>query len=256
MMLRAEPLAALPGVAHAFFTRAGGVSEGIFASLNCGFGSRDDPAHVAENRRRATARLDLPADTLCTPYQCHGNDCVTVTAPWRPGAAPRADAMVTDRPGVALGVLTADCAPVLLAGRRARVVGVVHAGWRGALAGVVEAAVEAMAALGARPGDTVAAIGPCIGPQSYEVGPEFHAAFHAADPANAGRFTPAARPKHHLFDLPGYIAGRLAALGLAEVVSLAHDTCADAERFFSYRRARHAGEDDHGRLLSAVALMD
>ncbi len=256
MMLRAEPLAALPGVTHAFFTRAGGVSEGIFASLNCGFGSRDDPAHIAENRRRAPARLDLPADALCTPYQCHGNGCITVTAPRARVAAPRADATVTDRPGVALGVLTADCAPVLLAGRSAGVVGVVHAGWRGALAGVVEAADEAMAALGARPGDTVAAIGPCIGPRSYEVGPEFHAAFHAADPANAGRFTPAARPDHHLFDLPGYIAGRLVALGLAEVVSLAHDTCADAERFFSHRRAHLAGERSYGRLLSAIALAD
>ncbi len=254
IMLGAEPLAALPSVRHGFFTRNGGVSEGPFASLNCGLSAGDEPARVAENRARATARLDLPWDALCTPYQCHGTHCIAVTSPWPHDARPKADALVTDRPGLALGVLTADCAPVLLADASARVVGIAHAGWRGALAGVLEAAVGAMAELGAAPANVVAAVGPCIGPNSYEVGPEFRAAFLADDPANEGFFTPAQRGGHAMFDLAGYIAGRLAALGLGDIVSLAHDTCADAERFFSYRRSCLNGEPSYGRLISAIAL--
>ena len=253
-MIEAPGLNASPGVRHGFFTREGGVSEGDYASLNCGFGSGDERENVTENRARAMARLGL--DDLCTTYQRHGADCVTVTAPWTRDRQPRADAMVTDRPGLALGVLTADCAPVLFADPIARVVGAAHAGWRGALSGVLEAAVEAMAALGAEPGNIVAALGPCIGPDSYEVGPEFHAAFVAAGPANAAYFAPAKRKGHRMFDLPGYVAGRLEALGLASVATLAHDTHADAKRFFSYRRATLTGERDHGRLLSAIALAE
>ncbi|MFQ5959475.1 MAG: peptidoglycan editing factor PgeF [Alphaproteobacteria bacterium] len=256
MILHAEPLRAAGAVRHGFFTREGGVSEGPFASLNCGLGSGDDPQRVAGNRARAMARLDLDGEALITAYQCHSADCVTVTEPWERGAAPKADAMVSHRPGVALGILTADCAPVLFADASAGVIGAAHAGWRGALGGVLEATVAAMAALGAARERTVAALGPCIGPQCYEVGPEFFAAFRDADAANAALFTASARDGHYMFDLPGYVMRRLSGLGLAGVALLAHDTCADAERFFSYRRACHAGERDYGRLLSAIALAE
>lgn len=255
-MIRADALGTAAGVRHGFFTRQGGVSRGVYASRNCGFGSGDDRALVAENRARALADIGLAKGSLVTAYQCHGTHCVTVTEPWATGEAPRADAMVSSRPGIALGVLSADCAPVLLADRRAGVVGVAHAGWRGALAGVVEAAMTGMAALGARPADTVAAIGPCIGQASYEVGPEFRAAFVAADGGNAGYFVPSTRDGHHRFDLAAYLAARLATLGLASVEVLGLDTCADGERFFSYRRACHKGEADYGRLISMVALAE
>jgi len=251
---RAAPLEALGGVRHGFLTRAGGVSEGAFASLNCGYGTDDDPARVARNRAIALDRVGAPDATLCTAYQRHTALCVTVTEPWPDGAGPQVDAMVTDRPGIALGVLTADCAPVLLADRARRVIGAAHAGWRGALAGVLEAAVAGMAALGSAPGDIVAAVGPCIGQGSYQVGAEFRDAFAAADPANDRYFTAAVREGHHMFDLPGHVADRLAALGLAEVAAVAPDTCADAERFFSYRRACLRGERDYGRLISIIAL--
>lgn len=246
--------AALKGVRHGFFTRRGGVSRGLFASRNCGFGSGDEAALVAENRARAVT--DLKTDALVTTYQCHSARCVTVTEPWAPGDAPQADAMASDRPGIALGILTADCAPVLFADQRARVVGVAHAGWRGALDGVVEAAFDAMAALGATAGETVAAVGPCIGQASYEVGPEFRDAFVAADAGNAGFFVRSTRPDHHRFDLAGYVAARLSAMGLASVEVLGLDTYGDEARFFSYRRACHAGEDDYGRLISLVTLED
>ena len=256
MLIQADALSALPGVRHGFFSRAGGVSEGPFAALNCGFGSGDRAERVDENRSRALARLALPIESLCTAYQRHGTNCVRVTAPWRYDDRPEADALVTDHPGIALGVLTADCAPVLLADHRAGVVGVAHVGWRGALAGIVGAAVDAMAALGARPADIVAAIGPCIGPANYEVGPEFAATFRAANFANDAYFAPAKRTDHFMFDLPAYVADRLGARGVAEVAALPHDTCADAERFFSYRRALLAGEADYGRMLSTIALAD
>jgi hypothetical protein len=244
--------AALAGVRHGFFTRKGGVSQGLFASRNCGFGSGDDAASVAENRNRAMARLG--ADTLVTAYQCHSARCVTVTEPWAPGDAPQADAMVSNRFGIALGVLTADCAPVLFADRSARVIGAAHAGWRGALDGVTDAAFAGMAALGATAAETVAVVGPCIAQASYEVGPEFQQRFVAADGANAGYFVLSARDDHYMFDLPGYVAMRLGALGLASVEVLALDTCADEALFFSYRRTCHAGEVDYGRLISLVAL--
>ena len=253
-MLTAGALDGIAGVRHGFFTRAGGVSEGLYGSLNCGFGSGDDPGHVAENRARAMTRLELAGEALCTAYQHHSNDCLTVEAPWPRGEAPRADAMVTTRPGIALGILTADCTPVLFADREAGVIGAAHAGWRGALGGVLDATIVAMAALGARAASTVAAVGPCIGPASYEVGPEFHDAFLAADAANVTCFTASARDGFFLFDLPGYVAGRLAALGVGRIASLDLDTRADESRFFSYRRACLAGEKDYGRLLSAIAM--
>jgi YfiH family protein len=241
-------------VRHAFFTREGGVSAGLFASLNCGYGSGDDPQHVARNRAIAAERLAVADDRLVTCYQIHSATVLTVEQPWRREEAPRADGMVTDRPGIALGVLAADCAPVLFADADAGVIGAAHGGWRGALGGVMEATVEAMAALGAVPARIRAGIGPCIRQESYEVGPEFPGRFVEIDGASGGFFVPAERAGHFRFDLPGYIAHRLARLRLGAVASTGCDTAADPARFFSYRRACLAGERDYGRALAAIAL--
>jgi polyphenol oxidase len=243
-------------LAHGFFTRAGGVSGGIYASLNCGFGSSDDRSAVAQNRARAAHRLGVDETALRTVHQVHGRSVVTAGpgagAAWSPTAAPKADAMVTREPGVALGILTADCAPVLLADPDARVIGAAHAGWRGALDGVLEAAVEAMLALGAARGRIRAAIGPCIAQDSYEVGSDFPAPFLARDPADA-RFFTAGRDGRHQFDLSGYAAMRLRATGCTvEVMRI--DTYAEPELCFSYRRATHRGEPDYGRQIAAIAL--
>lgn len=234
-------------VRHGFFTRRGGVSTGPFASLNCSLSSADAPEAVAANRE-AVAR-SLGASHLLGLTQVHGPDVVTVTMPWRPGAGPRADALVTDRPGLALGVVTADCTPVLLADRAAGVVGAVHAGWRGAVAGVLEATVAAMAALGAR--NIVAAIGPSIRQKSYEVRADLRDAVLARDPANA-RFFAAAAPGHWQFDLAGYCASRLA--GLATVDTIDADTAAEPDRFFSHRRRTLAGGGPIGHQISAIVL--
>jgi len=252
-MLTIGPLNALPGLRHGFFTREGGVSEGLYASLNCGLGSGDDPGHVAENRRRAAAALELEAERLLTCYQVHSPDVVTVERPWAPDERPRADALVTRTPGIALGILTADCAPVLLADAEAGVIGAAHAGWKGALDGVLEATVAAMVALGAEAGRIVAGIGPCIAQRSYEVGPEFPAAFVARAVENADFFRPG-QGDRLLFDLKGYAARRLVAAGVGTVLPLPCDTCAEEARFFSYRRACRRGEGDYGRGLSAIAL--
>jgi YfiH family protein len=254
--IETDLISALHGVRHAFLTRAGGVSQGIYASLNCGFGSKDNPAHVAENRRRAAAALDLPASALVTAYQTHSTRVVTVEKPHEPNNAPEVDAMVTDRPGIALGILTADCAPVLLADPEARVVGAAHAGWRGAISGIVEETVAAMTRMGAKPARILAAIGPCIGPRSYEVGPEFPAPFLAQNEANARYFKPASRADHYLFDLPAYVQSRLNAAGIVAVDRSPADTCAEPDRFFSYRRTVLDGQRDYGRLLSIIALED
>jgi len=253
-MLTIDALSDTGRVRHAFFTRVGGVSEGLFDSLNCGFGSGDDPGRVAENRALALALAGLPAGSLVTAYQTHSVGVATVEEPWPRDAAPRVDGLVTDRPGLTLGILTADCAPVLFADPEAGVIGAAHAGWRGALDGVLEAAVEAMTDLGARSDRICAAIGPAIAQDSYEVGPEYPAPFLARDAADARFFRPATRPGHFRFDLAGYVAGRLAALGLASVERLDCDTCAEADRFFSYRRATLHGERDYGRNLSAICL--
>lgn len=246
-------MAELPGVRHAFFTRQGGVSEGVFTSLNVGRGSGDDPAAVAENRTRAAAALGRTADELSTCYQIHSARPVVTETPL--GAArPEGDAVVTRTPGVLCGALAADCAPVLIADPEARVVAAVHAGWRGALAGVVEAAVAAMTQLGASPGRMRAAVGPCIGPASYEVGLEFLEAFTAASAANARFFVAGARAEKRLFDLPAFVLSRLAAAGVTRAAWTGHDTLADEARFFSNRRAVHHGERDYGRLLSAITL--
>jgi len=252
-------LAALDDVRHAFFTRRGGVSKGVYASLNIGYGSGDDRDSIAENRRRAMASLDLPATALNTVYQIHGTAVAVADRNWPPQEAPRADAQVTDRPGIALGILTADCAPVLLAGRKpdgAPVIGAAHAGWKGAVGGVLEAAVAAMEALGAARGSIRAAIGPCIGQDSYEVGPEFPAPFLDQDTANERFFRPGRREGHPMFDIAGYVESRLTTLSLAAVGRIDADTCAEADRFFSYRRTTLTGEADYGRELSAIAIKD
>ena len=252
--LAAEPLSQADAVAHGFFTRRGGVSGGLYASLNVGFGSGDAPAHVAENRRRALAALGSPAAHLNTVYQCHGVDVAVADKTWAPADSPRADAIVTAQPGLAIGILTADCAPILLADAENRVIGAAHAGWRGALAGVVAAVVDAMEALGARRKSVRAAVGPTIAQASYEVGPEFPAPFLAQDSANARFFRPSERSGHHMFDLPGYVRRQLEIAELGQVDVLANDTCAEPADFFSYRRATLRGESDYGRGLSAIML--
>jgi len=243
-----------PGIRHGFFTRVGGVSTGLFASLNCGFGSGDDPAKVAENRARAAEALELGPERLVTCYQIHSAEIVEVETPWRREEAPKADGMVTTVPGIALGVLAADCAPVLLADAEARVIGACHAGWRGALGGIIEATLEGMRRRGAGLDRIVAAVGPCIGKASYEVGPEFPAPFLGEAAENADLFRPAPRPEHFLFDLAGYVQRRLRRLGVARVAHTGGDTLAEEDRFFSYRRACLRHERDYGRLLSAIAL--
>jgi YfiH family protein len=230
------------------------VSEGIYSSLNCGLGSGDDPAKVSENRARAMVLLELPLPALATVYQHHSAEVVRVEAPWPQAARPKADAMVTVRPGVALGIGTADCAPVLFADVAAGVIGAAHAGWRGAIGGVLEATVKAMAELGADAARIHAAIGPTIAQASYEVGPEFPAPFLAQDPGNARFFVASKRAGHFMFDLPGYVAARLRRLGLGAVEDVVRDTCAEVDQFFSYRRTTLAGEKDYGRGLSAIAL--
>lgn len=242
------------GVRHAFFTRRGGVSHGAYTSLNCGFGSADARADVAANRARAMAALDLPATALTTVHQVHGREVVTVDEPWPHDRAPKADAMVTDLPGIGLGILTADCAPILFVDPAARVVGAAHAGWRGAQAGVAEATLDAMIELGARPDDITAAIGPCIAQASYEVGPEFPTPFLAEDVTNGRFFGASDRPDHFRFDLGGYVERRLSRLGLARVLRYEADTCRDDANFFSYRRTTLRGESDYGRQLSVIAL--
>jgi YfiH family protein len=247
----ADNLAALAGIAHGFFTRAGGVSQGGYASLNCGFGSHDDPEAVRENRARVAAHTG--ATSLISAHQVHGTVAVAVDEAWAHEARPKADAIVTAKPGLAVGVLTADCAPVLFADREARVVAAAHAGWRGALAGIVEATVAEMERLGATRKRIVAAVGPCIGQPAYQVGPEFEQAFLERDPANAVFFMrpePGARPH---FDLSAYVGRRLDLAGIAGNQTLSFCTCADPE-FFSYRRSQAHKEPDYGRQISAIVL--
>lgn len=257
-MITLPSLARLPHVRHAFFTREGGVSQGIYASLNCGYGSTDDPANVAENRARAAGRLGLAPERLLTVHQIHSTTVLGVdeTKLWTSPGAPKADAMVTDRPGVALGVLSADCAPVLMADAAANVIGAAHAGWKGALAGVVETTLSAMEKLGAQRARVHAAIGPCIARESYEVGPEFPAPFIDQDATNAAFFSASRRAGHYMFDLPGYLARRLRLLGVAVVEDSGHDTLGNERQFFSYRRNTLGGVKDYGRGLSAIMLVD
>jgi polyphenol oxidase len=244
------------GVRHAFFTRQGGVSRGLYESLNCGFGSGDAPESVAQNRGIAMKQLDLAADRLVTCRQIHSAQVVTVERPWPRGAAPPADGMVTCIPNVALGVLTADCAPILFQDPVAHVIGAAHGGWRGALGGVAEATIERMEAMGAERGRICAAIGPSIARDSYEVGPEFPQQFLAADTGSASYFAPALRTGHFMFDLVGYIEHRLTRAGIRTVQQACYDTVAEEERFFSYRRSCLRGEHAYGRGLSAIVLKE
>ncbi|MBI4183364.1 MAG: peptidoglycan editing factor PgeF [Proteobacteria bacterium] len=247
------PLSHARGVDHGFFGRDGGVSEGVYASLNCGIGSKDVAERVAENRRRAAAALGLGPEALATGYQRHTTLVATVDEPWPAGQRPTVDGLVTARRGLGLGILTADCAPVLFADARAGVVGAAHAGWRGAKAGVIEAVIAAMEGLGASRPRIVAAVGPCIGRESYEVGEEFEAEFLAEETTNADFFRPGAHADKRLFDLAGYALRRLERAGIADAAAARRDTLADPG-YFSYRRARREGAPDFGRLISLVAL--
>ena len=242
----------LSGIAHGFFTRAGGVSSGIFASLNCGPGSGDNRAHVMENRRRAMEALG--AASIVSLYQIHSPNAVTVVDEWAAGQGPHADAMATNRPGIAIGILTADCAPVLFADAQARVIGAAHAGWKGALGGVIESVLGEMEKLGADRARIAAAVGPCISQTNYEVGEEFLDAFKTADSVNARFFVPLIRPAHLRFDLEGYVVHRLRDAGVSNVAALQACTYARESDFFSYRRATHRGEKDYGRQISAIVL--
>jgi purine-nucleoside/S-methyl-5'-thioadenosine phosphorylase / adenosine deaminase len=247
---RAADLSNLPAIAHGFFGREGGVSQGVYASLNCGPGSRDDPKAVAENRARALAGLG-PGLRLVTSSQIHSAIVHRVGPAWDFTVKQEGDGLVTDRPGVALGILTADCAPVLFADSEAGVIGAAHAGWKGALAGVLENTVAQMETLGARPDRIVAAIGPAISQANYEVGADMRALFGAAD----GRFFTPGRTGHFHFDLPGYAAHRLRQAGVAKISDLGLCTYPMDEGFFSFRRTTHRGEADYGRELSAIALI-
>ena len=248
-----HPLLTAAGVKHGFFTRRGGVSTGIFDSLNTGLGSSDDGAAVEENRRRIAATFGGGSDDLAACYQIHSAITRVADGPWR-GDRPEGDAVATAVPGVICAVLTADCAPVLLADAEAGVVAAVHAGWKGALGGVVQSAIVAMQALGARPARMVAVVGPCIAQASYEVGADFQARFEDTDAASARFFTPGVAADKRMFDLPGFVLWRLEQAGVGEAAWTGHDTCADETRFFSNRRAFQRGEPDFGRLMSAVAL--
>jgi YfiH family protein len=244
---------AIEGVAHGFFNRRGGVSQGLYDSLNCGLGSSDARADVVENRRRVS-RVVGAGEGVVTAYQVHGADVAVAETAWAPDALPRADGIVTARPGLAIGVLAADCAPVLFADPGARVVGAAHAGWKGALAGVLGATVTAMEHLGARRERIRAALGPCISPAAYEVGPEFRATFLERGSASARFFIDyPGRPRPH-FDLPAFVLAELARLGLAHVAQVAACTYTDESNFFSFRRATHRSEPDYGRQISAICL--
>lgn len=246
-------LSRIEGVRHAFFTRKGGVSTGIYDSLNVGRGSRDETADVAENRRRAAEWFGLMPDALNTCYQVHSSRAEFAEAPW--GAyRPQADAIVTDLPCIAIGALAADCAPVLLVDPERRIVGAAHAGWQGALGGIIEAAIELMSRHGAQTSRLIAAVGPCIGPRSYEVGLEFLERFTTGQPGAERFFQPAEDETKRYFDLPAFVLDRLERAGVAEAEWTGHDTCVEEALFFSNRRAYHRGESDYGRLLSAIML--
>jgi len=253
-MIESKSLSKLPGVRHGFFTRDGGVSSGVYATLNGGTGSKDAPDKIAENRARMAAALGVAPSHFITAHQIHSPDVVVAEAPWTAEARPRADAIVTRTPKLAIGVSTADCGPLLFADSAAGVVGAAHAGWRGALTGVIEATVAAMEKLGAKRARIAAALGPTIRQPNYEVGAEFVARFTAADPANARFFAPAARDGHALFDLTGYIAERVHRAGIDDFEDLGLCTYAEPERFFSYRRMTKTGEADYGRHINAIAL--
>lgn len=250
-------LAGIRGVRHAFFTRQGGVSQGVYGSLNMGYGSDDEREAITENRRLAMAAIDLPLGALNTVYQEHGTEVAIADRNWDPKNAPRADAMVTDRPGIAIGILTADCVPVLFAGETPdgrKVIGAAHAGWRGALSGVVEATVDAMIGLGAKPKRIRAVVGPAISQGAYEVGQNYRQHFIAKDPDAAAFFVTDEGAGEPHFDLSGYAVERLARAGVGDIVDLRLCTYNDESRLFSYRRSQRNAENDYGRQISAIVL--
>lgn len=253
-MLTTQNLSSLDGIRHGFFTRDGGVSRGVYASLNGGVGSNDDANLVAENRARMAAALDVAPDKFLTAYQIHSPDVVVADALWTHDTRPRADAIVTRIPGLAIGVSTADCGPVLFADAQARVIGAAHAGWRGAFTGVLESTIAAMERLGASRARMQVALGPMIRQPNYEVGPEFVARFAGADPANLRFFIKSKHDGHAMFDLAGYIASRLEAAGVRQIEDIGLCTCADPARFYSYRRMTQRKEPDYGRHINAIAL--
>lgn len=246
------------GLAHGFFGRRGGVSGGIYESLNCGFGTDDAPENAAQNRAKVCEALGVVPENLLNLYQIHSDKCVTVTEGWAPEGRPEADAMVTDRAGLALGILTADCAPVLFYGEKADgapVIGAAHAGWGGAVKGVLESTVAAMEALGAGKDTMTAAIGPCIMQGSYEVSDAFQEPFMAQDQANA-QFFREGKDGHLQFDLPGYIVRRLMLLGVPEIMTNGIDTYFDELDYFSFRRTTHRAEPDYGRQISVISIKE
>jgi YfiH family protein len=255
-MLQAASLGKLTRIRHGFFTRAGGVSQGVYASLNGGVGSDDAPGNVAENRARMAAALGVASDHLLTAYQIHSPDVVVADKPWSNQSRPRADAIVTRTPQLAIGVSTADCGPLLLADAQARVIGAAHAGWRGASTGVIEATIAAMEKLGAKRSRIVAALGPTIRQPNYEVGPEFVERFLAADRGNERFFSPSERAGHAMFNLAGYIADRIQRAGIVNFEDLGLCNYAEPERFFSFRRTTKRNEPDYGRHINAIALDD
>jgi purine-nucleoside/S-methyl-5'-thioadenosine phosphorylase / adenosine deaminase len=253
MMMGSSLLSAVPGLRHAFFTCEGGVSEGIYATLNGGLGSNDDKTRVIENRRRMAEQLGVTEENLLGVHQTHSPDAIVATGPWQSGPRPKADAIVTRTEGLAIGITTADCGPILLVDPVARVIGAAHAGWKGALTGILESTVAAMEKLGADRGGIVAAIGPLIRQPSYEVGSEFVERFLDADTDNVRFFLPGERAGHSMFDLAAYIRTRLENAGVLMIDDIGVDTYAD-ERFYSYRRSVHRNEPDYGRLVHAIAL--
>jgi YfiH family protein len=254
MKFQAASLAGLPGVRHGFFTRQGGVSTGIYASLNCGPGSRDEPANVAENRARVAEVLGAEPSRLLTLYQKHSATAVSANKPWKEGKVPEADAIVTATPGLAIGILTADCAPVLFCDGEAGVIGAAHAGWRGALSGIIESTIEAMQKLGAKPGRISAVIGPTISQEAYEVGADFKQQFAAERPESVAFFVTNEGTGEPHFDLPAYVADRLTRAGVGSIDDLGLCTYCEETRLFSYRRSQHHGEADYGRQISAILL--
>ena len=253
-IVRADCLSDAAGISHGFFTRQGGVSTGIYSALNCGLGSKDDPALVRENRARVARALGAPRNEVMTLYQIHSATALVVDAPFSPGEVRRADALVTRTPGIVIGAMAADCTPVLFADPQARVIAAAHAGWRGALGGILESTIEAMAGIGAERSRIRAAIGPCINQPNYEVGPEFEAEFLGADPGNERFFAPGATGARNHFDLPGYVEHRLSRAGLSVVERRSLCTYDNESLFFSYRRATHRKEPDYGRQISAIVL--
>ncbi len=253
--IQSPALTEIDGVAHGFFTRRGGTSEGIYASLNCGPGSRDDRAAVTENRRRVAAHLGVAATHLVTCHQHHSTDAIVVTEPWTFEAMPRADALVTATPGIAVAALAADCAPVLFADAEARIVAAAHAGWKGALGGILESTVETMERLGATRSGIRAVLGPCIGPAAYEVGPEFEQTFIDKSLENKIYFKRREGGPRPYFDLPAFVLGRLESMRLGHVESQSRCTYSHESDLFSYRRTTHRREPDYGRQISAIVLL-